>query len=116
MAVIPEESKQTDISLDRTTTDIYRKDTNTDQYVSFTSYEPWLEPCSIALLAFAITTLCFRNKYQCSKLSCIGMVFLDLVRLTSLNVSCVVTLGQDHPTIKAFFTRSLQLPKKTKIY
>ena len=41
MAVIPEESKQTDISLDRTTTDIYRKDTNTDQYVSFTSYEPW---------------------------------------------------------------------------
>ena len=41
MAVIPEESKQTDISLDRTTTDIYREDTNTDQYVSFTSYEPW---------------------------------------------------------------------------
>ena len=41
MAVIPEESKQTDISLDRTTTDIYRKDTNTDQYVSFTGYEPW---------------------------------------------------------------------------
>ena len=41
MAVIPGESKQTDISLDRTTTDIYRKDTNTDQYVSFTSYEPW---------------------------------------------------------------------------
>ena len=41
MALIPEESKQTDISLDRTTTDIYREDTNTDQYVSFTSYEPW---------------------------------------------------------------------------
>ena len=41
MAVIPEESKQTDISLDRTTTNIYREDTNTDQYVSFTSYEPW---------------------------------------------------------------------------
>ena len=41
MAGIPEESKQTDISLDRTTTDIYRKDTNTGQYVSFTSYEPW---------------------------------------------------------------------------
>lgn len=41
MAVIPEESKQTDISLDRTTTDIYREDKNTDQYVSFTSYEPW---------------------------------------------------------------------------
>lgn len=30
-----------DISLDRTTTDIDRKDTNPGQYVSFTSYEPW---------------------------------------------------------------------------
>ena len=30
-----------DISLDRTTTDIYRKDKNTGQYVSFSSYEPW---------------------------------------------------------------------------
>ena len=30
-----------DISLDRTTSDIYRKDTNTGQYVSFTSDKPW---------------------------------------------------------------------------
>lgn len=30
-----------DISLDRTTTDIYRKDTNTSQYISFTSYALW---------------------------------------------------------------------------
>ena len=75
-----------------------------------------LEPCSIALFAFAITTLCFRKKYQWSKLSCIGMVFLDLLRLTSLTVSCIVTLSQDHPTIKAFITRSPRLPEKTKIY
>ena len=58
-----------------------------------------LELCSIALLAFTITTLRFRDKYQWSKLSCRGMVFLDLLRLTSLNVSCVVALSQVHPTM-----------------
>ena len=75
MAVIPEESKQTDISLDRTTTDIYRKDTNTDQYVSFTMAvmnlglvrSLGLEPCSIALLAFAITTLCYQKQISVIK-------------------------------------------------
>ena len=58
-----------------------------------------LELCSITLLASAMTILRFRNKYQWSKLSCLGMVFLDLLRLNSLNVSCVVTLSQVHPTM-----------------
>ena len=47
---------------------------------------------------FQTWTLCFRNKYQWSKLSCLGMVFLELLHLTSLKVSGVVALSQDHPT------------------
>ena len=30
-----------DIAIERTTTDVYYKDTNTGQYVSFDSFEPW---------------------------------------------------------------------------
>ena len=53
-----------DISLDRTSTDIYRKDTNTRQYVSFSSFKPWprkiawarAQTCSTVLLVFAKLT------------------------------------------------------------
>ena len=67
MAVIPEESKQTDISLDRTTTDIYRKDTNTDQYVSFTSYEAWPRKIASARALFHRTSRIRDNDSQFQK-------------------------------------------------
>ena len=37
----PGEVNFSDIKIDKTKTDIYRKDTNTGQYVHFTSFEPW---------------------------------------------------------------------------
>lgn len=55
--------------------------------------------CYIALFVFARITRFFRNKYEVSKLSCLGMVFLDLFLLTSSNVSFSVALNRDLLTL-----------------
>ena len=89
----------------RTSTDIYRKDTNTGQYASFTSYEPWPRKIAWARALFHRTSrICDNNSPFQRQISVIKTFlswngFPRLLRLTSLNVSCVVALSQVHPTM-----------------
>ena len=94
-----------DISLDRTSTDIYRKDTNTGQYVSFTSYEPWPRKIAWARALFHRASRICDNDSLFQKQISVIITFLSwngFPRSVASNLikrfMCIVALNQDHLT------------------